>query len=551
MIIRSDEFARIPGLTAATLTESSDASASVLSLEFAGEGPDWVKYMEPVTILHRGRVLFHGKITSLPRSNNAGEVSTSVTVSDFRWLMDHSTLGAQLAELKAAAVDESVPVSLRDAATTTMSGWGYLEQSSLMAAPGWTVDADGTPLEEAEIGVDASKGNRDTVGAVATKDRALSVGYTLQRMKEANPGCFYKADYIAGRLEVWHYKALPELTIDTAQARVVEAGSIDPRYEDAVTGVALVVEYEEQYGNISGNKMKLHRVRLLPEDISLEDIGVRVFTASAPDKQRAKEQEKHVMRQLEGWYEAASRLQWTGSVQLLMEYVEPTPLATKVNLTGPGVIKSWETMNAEVSAVEWDFMAGVVTLTLGSDLAEPEIGELEWPESEEESTEEDSSEEESTTEEESTEEESTEEESTAEEYTEGSGSGSDDWSGTDDWSESQETESANSTEEPAEETTYHGCCNCGERWKEIERRLKIIEERITIIEHTGGSCECNCQCGDLLPKILAAIDAAVAGVQVQASLTQLQEITQTGELKVTGSVTANSKGGSSQVDAHY
>lgn len=97
-------------------------------------------------------------------------------------------------------------------------------------------------------------------------------------------------------------------------------------------------------------------------------------------------------------------------------------------------------------------------------------------------------------------------------------------------------------------------CDCAAKWQALEAWKASIEARLSALESAiQGGCNCNCEChaDGLMAEIQEAIDNAVAGVQVQASLSQLLETTQTGELQLDGQVNANSRGGTSSVDAHY
>ncbi len=98
-----------------------------------------------------------------------------------------------------------------------------------------------------------------------------------------------------------------------------------------------------------------------------------------------------------------------------------------------------------------------------------------------------------------------------------------------------------------------GECGCAAKWQALETWKASIEARLTALENGGGAGGCNCQClaAGLMDEIQAAIDEAVGNVRVQASLSQVLEETQTGTLRLDGSVNANASGGNSSVDAHY
>lgn len=96
-------------------------------------------------------------------------------------------------------------------------------------------------------------------------------------------------------------------------------------------------------------------------------------------------------------------------------------------------------------------------------------------------------------------------------------------------------------------------CGCAAKWQALEAWKASIEARLTALENGGGGGGCNCQClaAGLMDEIQQAIDDAVANVQVRASLSQVLEVTETGELLLDGNVNANANGGNSSVDAHY
>lgn len=98
-------------------------------------------------------------------------------------------------------------------------------------------------------------------------------------------------------------------------------------------------------------------------------------------------------------------------------------------------------------------------------------------------------------------------------------------------------------------------CGCAAKWQALEAWKASIEARLTALENGGGGggggCNCQCLAAGLMDEIQQAIDDAVANVQVRASLSQVLEVTETGELRLDGNVNANANGGNSSVDAHY
>lgn len=100
-VLNTSDIASLANITSATLSEDAKG-VSTLELTWSGFLPEWAKYMEPVTLMHHGKVLFHGKVTTAANSNNGGQISSSATVSNVLWLLDHQTLSQQLTEIVAA-----------------------------------------------------------------------------------------------------------------------------------------------------------------------------------------------------------------------------------------------------------------------------------------------------------------------------------------------------------------------------------------------------------------------------------------------------------------
>jgi len=380
MIIDSAAFNDIPGLIGATLSESAD-DASTLSLSFEGFGPAWLEYMQPITVMHRGRVLFHGKITSLARNNAGGEMTSSATASNFLWLLARQTLGAQIAEVRAAAANEAWS-GLQSSANAAMASWKSLADSCRIDAPGWVANADGSEAAESVITLDASRA-RYSFGAYMERERAITAWTALLEMKSCNPDCSYRVNYVSGAIEVISLGKADSLAWDTARMGIIAANDIAPQYEEALTGVAVVVSWSAE-GGASGVA-----VRQYPPGLDMAQSGVKVFAAGADNALQAAAQADHMIAQCRAYYEAANALQWGGSVSAKLEDVPASPLACRLCLTGPGAHESWHGMQAMVSEVEWDFMEMACTLSLGRTVDEPELHELQFDdhESEDDSTE--------------------------------------------------------------------------------------------------------------------------------------------------------------------
>ena len=158
MILHSETLYKLANIDTATLDEYATGEGT-LGLSFAGFGPEWLKYMQPVTLYHKGKVLFHGKITSLSRTNDGGAVTSTATVNNFMWLLDRQTLGQQVAEIEAAAKESqngsAVDVSRKlnftagqigkSTAGSTGVTWESVTGSMGVTSEGWTAEgATGT-----------------------------------------------------------------------------------------------------------------------------------------------------------------------------------------------------------------------------------------------------------------------------------------------------------------------------------------------------------------------------------------------------------------------
>lgn len=366
MILDSSDFASIPGLTLATLTECADG-VGTLSLEFCGFGPDWLAYMEPVTVMHRGRVLFHGKVTSYARQNHGGEVSCAATVSNLIWLLDHQTLGAQIAEVKAAAAN-AAGGGLRAAANAAMTSWATIAESCRIEAPGWVVNEDGSEAQECIISLDISRAHY-SFGAWIERERAITAWTALLQMKTSNPDCVFRVNYTTGAVEVISLREAEVVTWDSGQMGLLFASEISPRYEEAITGVAVMVQWS---GEVSSGVA----VRTFPSDLDLSQIGVKIFTATVENALQAGAQLAHLAKQCEAYYEAANVLQWGGSVSARLADVPVSPLCACLNVSGEGTHASWHEMGAMVTEVVWDFVERTCTLTLGYTVEDPDLHEL-------------------------------------------------------------------------------------------------------------------------------------------------------------------------------
>jgi len=378
MKIDTKEFANMPGLMSARLSESADAAAA-LELTWSGYGPEWLEYMEPVTLMHRGRVLFHGRLISYTRTNEAGETETTATAKDALWLLDHLTLGAQIAE--ALAANNGREANLTMAARNAMVSWAALAESCRVNAPQWVVTEGGEVLPEAEVRLDVSRANYSS-GAAWKKEGMVTQWTALLVMKEANPDAFYRYRPTTGAVEVVSLKRAEKIEWNTEQMRLEACAEVAPQYENSITGVALLVSWDKSAdgdGALGGAILQVY-----PEGVEASDMGVKLYTAHVKNYVQATQQAHYMMRQLKSYYDAVNELQHSGSVRALLDDVESSPLCSRMSVTGAGTHEEWHDMASMVTGVAWDFVAGVVEVQLGTDMGEPHISEMVFPDEPEE-----------------------------------------------------------------------------------------------------------------------------------------------------------------------
>ena len=367
VMLRSESLCDVPGLVSAVLHENSN-DMSVLTLTFAGWGGEWISYMRPVTLIHRERVLFHGKVTSFSRSNDAGDMMTTVTVSNLFWVLQRQPLGAQIAEIKASMASERA-ANIRQSAVNAMSSWAKMAESAEVEAPGWVVKADGSLAEPSLITLDPS-GAGYALG-VNIKHRMLTAWTALLEMQGANPDALFRVNYTSGVIEVVSVGNAELLAWDTARQELCQVGELTALYEEAITGVAVVVTWQTQLG---GGTI----VATWPENLDMTATGVRIFSGSADSRSHAVAQAANLLRQCKVYYDAVNELQWSGSVTARLESLEKSPLCRRLTLQGDGAHESWRKMCGVVTEVEWDFGQGLVTLTLGKQLDDPQLTELQF-----------------------------------------------------------------------------------------------------------------------------------------------------------------------------
>ncbi|MDO5472700.1 MAG: hypothetical protein Q4F35_05120, partial [Akkermansia sp.] len=370
MILHTETLYKLANIEAATLDESTTGEGS-LNLSFAGFGPEWLKYMQPVTLYHKGKVLFHGKMTNLARTNDGGSVTSTATVNNFMWLLDRQTLGQQVAEIEAAAKESQngsgvdVSRSLKFTAgqigksTAGSKGvtWGRVTGSMGLTSDGWT--AEGTTGG----GTLTVKASSSVTGRAvwAVTDKLITTASALVKLRERAADVQYIIDYSAGTCTAMAIGDMPTQTWDTTARGITSISDISPQYEACITGVAVVWTSDE-------GRVEVH---VYPPGLNMAQDGVKVFSLTGA-------------YYVESWdavardyYKAANVLQWGGSITVLQSHIDASPLGCKLNVTGPGTHESWHTMEAVVTQCSWDFMERTLTVTLGRDFADPEFADAE------------------------------------------------------------------------------------------------------------------------------------------------------------------------------
>ncbi len=363
MILHTETIAQLEAITAARLHESTRETGT-LELEFAGFLPAWAGYMEPVSLYHKGRLVFHGKITSRPQSSG-DSITSTVTVSNILWLLDHSTLAQQLAEISEAASESSSGSS----GNLVKAGKGYsfrsLTEGVAIRARSWT-PSTAQSGGEGVIVASLSKGMQGRVLATpsGSKGGVITTETAMRKARETNPDLLRLVDYEAGGVKLTSVAEAATLTIDTGKVRVVSMDGLEPQYENCVAGVALV---------LTGESGAISSVIVQPSGLAVTSLGVKVFQCNATNATEANISAWTAVAQQ--YYAAASVLQHGGTITVRTDDLETSPLGCCIHLTGRGCAPEWSSMVAIVNAVDWDLMDGTLGMTLGYDVSDPEFAE--------------------------------------------------------------------------------------------------------------------------------------------------------------------------------
>lgn len=356
MIIDTSNPLAAGPLTSAVLTKSARGSSS-LSLSFDGFPPDWVQYMEPVTVIHHGRVLFHGKIKSLPASTSGdGYPSSSVTVDDVLWLLDHQTVSTQIAALR----ESSSPASSEAGGSVDSNAWKRalprsfkeLAASVEIEAPGWIPSPiEGEEVEQV-VRMTASPALAPRV-LIRRTNKVKTTFTALIHAQEANPDALLIVDHETGVVRFVSIEETDIVTLDSSEIRIISADGIEPQFESSVAGVILVNE-----GRI---------IYQYPEEFDPNDTNIKVLDVSGTS-----DDYPSIVKQ---WYAATNVLQWGGSVSIEADDLDADLLGKRINLTGPLMHEPWAGMEAVVKETTWDLLAGTVELSLGHDWSDPTFAE--------------------------------------------------------------------------------------------------------------------------------------------------------------------------------
>lgn len=376
MILTTDQLRAERRAVRKVLKETATEGAT-LELAYDGPAPSWAQHMETVTLMHRGRVAFTGKVVHTDGSETAGaEGLSTVQVRDFFWLLERQTLGAQVDSVMAAAGTGGSALSggqtMSTALRSAMKSWATLAASCRMTTQGWTVTPQGALHEADSIGLDTSRA-RYSFGRYMNTARAMTTHEAMMNMRQANPDSIFLPDYVSGQVRVVAIGSAEELVWDTQQVGILSAEGIGQDLENAVTGVAVAVSYPQ------GDRQRV-RVAMYPDALEPDDVGVKLFTVSAPTAAAGSEQLAFALKQARAYYEAANEVQYTGSITAALDDVEQSPLGRRLSITGAGARPEWAQMRAIVNEVEWDFSAGTITAGLGYQVEEPQISELQYDE---------------------------------------------------------------------------------------------------------------------------------------------------------------------------
>lgn len=386
MDLYTENLGELAGITAATLEEYTTGEG-VLNLEFAGFGPEWLGYMVPVSLYHRGALIFHGKMVNFSRTNEGGAVSARAEVQNFMWLLNRQTLEQQVAAIEEDVVgsgsgdDGGSDGGGLGPGVNSIGRWGGAGQigkhqakqnqegryvvtwgnalSFRAGGSGWKV-LRSRAADDDGVAVRCSYGVASRQMWTVT-EKVVTTASALWKMRRKAQDVQYIIDYEAGTVTATGIGELPWMTLDTSAGTVLSIADISQQFEASVTGVAIAWTNDE-------NKTEVHTY---PEGLDMAQDGVKVFHLTGT---YYVESWDTVARE---YYEATNVPQWGGSVTVLMRALTASPIGCRLSLVGPGTHASWHSMGAVVTHCSWDLLAGTVTASLGREFADPEFADAE------------------------------------------------------------------------------------------------------------------------------------------------------------------------------
>ena len=370
-VIRASNLGEYPGLTGCTL-EQSALGGSTLELEFAGGPPSWAQYWQQVTLVGTsGQALFTGQITNISTTNSGGSLYTAISVSDYWYLLERQTSATQISALLA----QGSARTFRQSLSKQVESWTSLAGSVRIAAQGWVCSSMGEAYN-GSVRLDVTKA-RYSVTPSVPRERFYSQLEIFSMMSECNPDCLFLSDP-TGVISVVSISNCGVLTL--RGDRMLEAAEIYPTEASRISGVCVAIIIQTE-------KKTFVNYDTYPVGASLNDAGVRFFSANlnaentTVTQKMVEASKNHLLKQAQAWYEATKMLLYMGSVTMPLDEVlamGESPLGKRINISGGQ--NEWASMQTPCTGVTWDFAARQVTLTLGKDIEEPMLHELELPE---------------------------------------------------------------------------------------------------------------------------------------------------------------------------
>lgn len=378
LIIDTANSPILPGCTSCSLSQSA-LGASTLSLEFTGDGISCpLANEQPVSLMHGGAVLFHGRVTSIGFSNDGGVRRWQVEVSDYWYLFAHQPAAAQLAEIKQQL--QAGDSSLRDSLRNMTQSWADLARNVQMPTTGGWLCYEKGSSAPGIIRLDVSQARYSLTPTIA-RDRIYSTSEILQMMSECNPDCLLLSGF-NGTIRVVSVKSLSPLELSLNQ---LTSAQLEPNTAELPSGVCVCLAIKDP----DTGKGPMY-YRTYPANVSLSSTGLRVFASTITyggtlsQKSRTKLLD-HLYSQAASWFEAVREPHLNGSITTSMSLF-PTaydsPLGKALTIVGQDKPDTWG-LTSPITGVQWDFASRTVELTVGKDMAEPMLHEIEPEEPEE------------------------------------------------------------------------------------------------------------------------------------------------------------------------